>query len=48
MAVNVGGALIPALVSLYLCIRMGIYVRIVLANGGVALFLRRCPLSALT
>jgi len=37
VAVNVGGALIPALISLYLLVRMGMYVRTTIATGVVAL-----------
>ena len=37
MAVNVGGALIPAVVSLYLFVRMGMRVRMLIAIGVVAL-----------
>jgi uncharacterized membrane protein len=37
VAVNVGGALIPALISLYLLVRMGMYVRTAIATGVVAL-----------
>jgi uncharacterized membrane protein len=37
VAVNVGGALIPALISLYLLVRMGMYVRTAIATAVVAL-----------
>ncbi len=41
VAVNVGGALIPALVSLYLFVRMRMYGRMLIATAVVALLVNR-------